>query len=233
MKNMLYKHMDVDVISFLQDLMKKNTQHYQSDFEIDKRSIKTAAYSNRKEDKTLLWLARPMGTYCHTEYETFIRDTSAHNSWRYYAEHSTDPIVACAVELTGFLDGVIRGNVYELDYRAHAAEIAQKAVQPLAVEKTFRDNFIDRVEMGRGSYGYYVGLVEKHGPIISSKTIPQNEDELLGVLREQKRLRDNMKAPRQQTEKKPLDEQIAGAESKTQQAAGQSGRTNQQEPDGR
>ena len=88
------KFENVDVLASLEAILKQNTGFYQSDFDIDKQIIAEKAASPSKEDKTLLWLSRPSGTYCFRERDVFISDTAPHNTWRYYKEQSRDPILA-------------------------------------------------------------------------------------------------------------------------------------------
>ena len=189
----LKKYLDVDVISLLEERMKRNTLHYQSDFEIDKEMIERFAKSGNKEDKTLLWMSRPNGTFCHRESEVFTTASSAHNTWRFFAEQMHDFILACAVELKGIQNGVVRGNVYDLDFKALSADIAAKSVESLEVEKTFEDGFVDRVPIERSSYGYYSGLVEEHGAVVDSLSIPCDAAQLSAVLSGQKQSRDRLK----------------------------------------
>lgn len=82
----LSKFDDVDVFASLSAILKQNTGFYQSDFDIDKSIITQAAASPHKEDKTLLWLCRPMGTHCFRERDVFLKDTAPHNTWRFYRE---------------------------------------------------------------------------------------------------------------------------------------------------
>ena len=110
---------NVDVLAALEQLMRQNTAFYRNDFEIDKEIIRQAAASDRAEDKTLLWMSRPSGTYCFRERDVFLQDTRQHNTWRFYGEQTRDRILAYAVELTGKVGGKIRGNLYELDYPQH------------------------------------------------------------------------------------------------------------------
>lgn len=193
MANNLKKYMDVDVIALLEERMKRNTLHYQSDFEIDKEMIQHLAQSTKKEDKTLLWMSRLSGTHCHRESEVFTSDSSAHNTWRFFAEQMNDSILPCAVELKGIQNGVVRGNVYDLDFKALSADIAAKSVNSLEVEKTFEDGFVDRVPIERSSYWYYCDLVAKHGAVVDSHSVPCDETQLSSVLAEQKQNRDRMK----------------------------------------
>lgn len=204
----LQKHMDVDVLAFLEAQMKRNTQHYQSDFQIDKAFILTCAKSQCSEDKTLLWLSRHSGTECVKESEAFIRDSASNRRWQFYTEHQDDSILAFTVELTGEKSGVIRGNIYELNPHVLAAEINSKAVQALEVEKTFEDGFIDRVSFERSCYGYYAGLINQHGPIVNSATIPVNKEALVSVLDEQKNIRSHSKMAITAQRKPSICEQI-------------------------
>lgn len=217
MAKAFYKYMDIDVIAFLEEKMKSNTKSYQSDFEIDKRMLQRLAQSRRKEDKALLWMSRPMGTHLQRESEAFIRNTHAHNTWRFYAEQTSDPIVAIAVELTGTKDGIIRGNLYELDYKAHAAEVASKSVEDLEVEKVFADGFVDCVPLARSSYGYWAQLVDEHGSIVDSLEHPKDKEQLALVLAQQKASRDKMKIAdiSKSKPKMSLADQIQAASSRT------------------
>lgn len=210
----LFKYMDVDVIAFLEKEMKSNTKHYQSDFEIDKQKIESCCKSAHQEDKTLLWMSRPNGTHCQREREAFIRDTYDHQTWRFYAEQTSDIIIAFAVELTGMKDGVIRGNVYELDYPEHAAMVGKRAIPPYEAIRSFEDGYIDRVPMVKSSYSYYAALVEKHGRIVDSRTISQSDEVLDITLSEQKAMRRKIRvADHERVPQKPaLADHIADAD---------------------
>lgn len=123
------KFENVDVLAALKQLMQQNTAFYRNDFEIDKEAIRQAAASDRAENKTLLWMSRPSGTYCFRERDVFLQDTRQHNTWRFYGEQTRDRILAYAVELTGNVGGKIWGNLYELDYPQHFRHVATEAVQ--------------------------------------------------------------------------------------------------------
>ena len=124
----LNKFEDVDVFASLEAIMKQNTGFYQSDFDIDRQIIAEKAASPNKEDKTLLWLSRPSGTYCFRERDVFIKDTAPNNTWRFYKEQTRDLILAYAVELTGVQGGKIKGNLYELDYEKHYERVKDNTV---------------------------------------------------------------------------------------------------------
>lgn len=57
--------------------MERNTKHYQSDFEIDAKSMRRIAQINRCEQTPLYWMSRPSGTWLLRERDLFIRESSA------------------------------------------------------------------------------------------------------------------------------------------------------------
>ena len=124
----LSKFENVDVFAHLEAIMRTNTGFFQSDFDIDKQIIAKAAAQTAAEDKTLLWLSRPSGTHCFRERDVFLKDTAAHNTWRFHKEQTRDRILAYAVELTGIEDGKIKGNIYELDYEKHYERVKGQAL---------------------------------------------------------------------------------------------------------
>lgn len=194
MAKSLKKYMNVDVVAFLEEKMRKNTENFQGDFEYDKKKFEKCVNSDKKEDKVLLWLSRPHGTQCVKEFDAFLRGTEGYHTWQYYAvQEAGSRYVAFAVELTGVQDGVIRGNLYELDYMKHA-EMARKEAQPaLEVLKTFEDGFVAQAALSRSSYGFWKGFVEEHGPIVDSIGLPTDAILHKMTLAEQKVARDKMR----------------------------------------
>lgn len=123
------KFENVDVLAALEQIMRQNTAFYQDDFEIDKDILRQAAASDKAEDKALLWMSRPSGTYCFRERDVFLQDTRQYNTWKFYGEQTRDHVLAYAVELTGKVGGKIRGNLYELDYQQHFRHVTADAVK--------------------------------------------------------------------------------------------------------
>ena len=111
------KFEDVDVIASLEAIMKQNTAFYQNDFDLDRNILQKAAASPTAEDRRLLWFSRPSGTSCFRERDVFLKGTRQHNTWRFYGEQTRDKVLAYAVELTGIVNGKIKGNLYELSRR--------------------------------------------------------------------------------------------------------------------
>ena len=77
---------EIDLLSFLSRVTEKNTKHYRSDFLYDSRKLQEAAQAAAPEERRFFWMSRPSGTWCVLEREVFIRGSSAHNIWTYYAD---------------------------------------------------------------------------------------------------------------------------------------------------
>ena len=107
----MQKFENMDVIAALEAIMHQNTAYYQSDFAYDIKMLREAARSDQPEDKLLLWLSRPSGTFCFRERDALLKDTQAYNTWKFCGEQTHDRILAYAVELTGTANGTLQGNL--------------------------------------------------------------------------------------------------------------------------
>ena len=174
---------NVDILAALEQLMRQNTAFYQSDFEIDKEIIGRAAASDKAEDKTLLWMSRPSGTHCFRESDVYLQGTRQHNTWKFYGEQTRDRVLAYAVELTGKVRGVIRGNLYELDYPQHFRHVAAEAVQA--------DNIILHYEKGDREQPaglYFDGRPDpKLGAFLRYEAKPNEPEHLRELLRQEQK----------------------------------------------
>ena len=183
------KFENVDVLASLEAILKQNTGFYQSDFDIDKQIIAEKAASPNKEDKTLLWLSRPSGTYCFRERDVFISDTAPHNTWRFYKEQTRDHILAYAVELTGVQDGKIKGNLYELDYENHYERVKDNTLAAGTVTLVYEHGTREQ-PADRRFDGYpdpQLGKFERF------EVQPKDPEALQFLLREEKESRDKLK----------------------------------------
>lgn len=52
------KFSNVDILSFMGNVVQKHIKHYQSDFEIDREMLTEAADRQEQQDKTFIWLCR-------------------------------------------------------------------------------------------------------------------------------------------------------------------------------
>ena len=184
----LSKFENVDVIASLEAIMKQNTAFYQSDFEIDKRILREAASRPAAEEKRLLWFSRPSGTCCFRERDVFLKDTRQHNTWRFYGEQTRDKILAYAVELTGKENGIIKGNLYELDYPQHFREVVEKSLPA--------DNYTLLYEHGervQPAGMYFDGNPDPQlGKFERFEAIPNDPDALKWLLQEEHRSREQL-----------------------------------------
>ncbi len=128
----MQKFMGIDLLENLEKIMNKNTRSYQSDFEVDKEILMDAAIKADTlplRERTYLWMSRPCGTWCLLERHVYLEPAHAHCIWEYYADATSQKILAYAVEVTGLQNKKVMGNLYELDYRKHA-EFVKKASIP-------------------------------------------------------------------------------------------------------
>ena len=184
----LSKFEDVDVFASLSAILKQNTGFYQSDFDIDKSIITQAAASPHKEDKTLLWLCRPMGTHCFRERDVFLKDTAPHNTWRFYREQTSDRILAYAIELTGTEHGKIKGNLYELNYARHYERVKDKELSADTVRLIYEHGTQD-IPAGQ----YFAGNPHTlYGKFERFEAIPNDPDALRFLLQEEKHSREQL-----------------------------------------
>lgn len=110
---------NVDILSFMAQVVEKHTKHYQSDLEIDKDILKGAAGKQEQQDKTYIWLCRTAGTWLLLERNVFLKDTREFNTFSFYAEQTSDLILAYVIEITSGAQGSVMGNIYVLDYPEH------------------------------------------------------------------------------------------------------------------
>lgn len=128
----MQKFMGIDLLENLEKIMNKNTRSYQSDFEVDKEILMDAAIKADTlplRERTYLWMSRPCGTWSLLERHVYLEPAHAHCIWEYYADATSQKILAYAVEVTGLQNKKVMGNLYELDYRKHA-EFVKKASIP-------------------------------------------------------------------------------------------------------
>ena len=182
------KFENVDVLAALEQFMCQNTAFYLDDFEIDKEMLRQAAVSDKAEDKTLLWMLRPSGTYCFRERDVFLQDTRQYNTWKFYGEQTRDRILAYAVELTGRERGKIRGNLYELDYAAHFRHVREQALPADIVTL-----FYERGERSQPTNRYLGGSPDpQYGAFLRFEVQPNAPEALRDLLQEERRSREQL-----------------------------------------
>jgi len=188
------KFENTDVLDALERIMERHTMHYKEDFDLDKQIISRLAESQEPEDRRLLWMSRPMGTHCFRERDAFLVDSYEHNTWKFFDEQTTDPILAYAVELTGFQDGRIMGTIHTLDYHAHAERLRALALPTKQATVWFADGSCFRVpyDMRRKEIDL---LQREHGALTGFRNEPEHEEELALILRRERVKRDYHSIP--------------------------------------
>ena len=186
----MQKFENVDILKSLKAIMQTHTQHFQSDFDIDRETLKQAAKSPNPEDKKQLWLCRPAGTWCLRERDTFIKGSREHNTFCFYAEQTRDKILAYAVELTGIEKGRVTGNLYELDYKKLYEHVKDVSV-PAGNTKLIYENGERTQEAEKRITG---DADPDLGKFLSFEEQPKNPAALQGVLRDEKHSRDHFRS---------------------------------------
>ncbi len=175
------KFSNVDILSFMAQVVEKHTKHYQSDFEIDKEILTEAADRQKQRDKTFIWLCRTSGTWLLLERNVFLKGTSENNTFTFYAEQTSDPILAYVIEITSGAQDSITGNVYVLDYMAHYDHVCTVSLKAETVviqyERGCRVRKADERIDGHPD-AEYGNLVSVHQP--------HSEDELKALLQKER-----------------------------------------------
>lgn len=171
------KFLDVDIIESLRAIMERNTEHYKTDFDFDVQLFRKRAASPDPEDKVLLWMSRESGTWCLREREVFLQDTRAFHTWRAYAGKAADRVLAFSVEISGIVDGVVRGHLYQLNYLEHIKHVKAVALPVEHVAVSYGDGHTAQFPMNN-LYAHAEALLEKHGKIEGAVYKVHNESEL-------------------------------------------------------
>lgn len=179
------KFENIDLVDALRRIMDIHTQNYKEDFELDAGLLHSLAGSQSPEDKHLLWMSRPNGTYLLPEREVYVEDSYENSVWEYYHEQTGDPILAYAVEITGTENGKVKGNLIELDYDAHVDRMQKLTVPVEKVAVTFEDDATFYLPF-RSYRRKAIPLEEKHGEIVSVNYLPENAKELDMILRRER-----------------------------------------------
>ena len=179
------KFENIDLVDALRRIMDIHTQNYKEDFELDAGLLHSLAGSQSPEDKHLLWMSRPNGTYLLPEREVYVEDSYENKVWEFYHEQTRDPILAYAVEIKGVEGDTVKGNLIELDYAAHVERMQKLTVPVETVAVTFKDDATFYLPF-RSYRREAIPLEEKHGEVVSVSYLPENAAELDMILRRER-----------------------------------------------
>ena len=105
------KFENIDLVDALRRIMDIHTQNYKEDFELDAKLLYDLASSSSAEDKHLLWMSRPNGTYLLPEREVYVEDSYENKVWEFYHDQTRDPILAYAVEISCLEGDTVNGSL--------------------------------------------------------------------------------------------------------------------------
>lgn len=179
------RFLNVDILDSLGQIMELHTQHYKDDFDMDKELIPKLAESGFSEDRRLLWMSRPCGTYTLREWEVYLEGSHANQVWRFYHEQTKDPVLAYALSIKGVQDGKILGNIYPLDYGEHVERLKLLTCPIAKVAVTFEDG-IDVTIPYQDRRRLINELMPEHGSPKSMFYLPENERELAMILKRER-----------------------------------------------
>ena len=150
------------------------------------KMLREAARSDQPEDKLLLWLSRPSGTFCFRERDVLLKDTQAYNTWKFCGEQTHDRILAYAVELTGAANGTVQGNLYELDYQQHFQHIRDAAL-PVGANRLIYESGMREI----GPKEHFDSRPDKYfGEFVRYEMQPRDPELLQAAIRQEQRSRE-------------------------------------------
>lgn len=172
------KFSNVDILQFMGQIVQKHMQCYQSDFEIDKEILKEAAGNKEQQDRTFIWLCRTHGTWLLNERDVFLKDTREYNTFNFYLEQTSEPVLVFAVEVTGACNGTVYGNLYAMDYEMLYRHVKTSALDAECVmvgyENGIRTRGINAAISGSPD--------EEYGEFQYLQFQPRSQEELAGLL---------------------------------------------------
>ena len=182
------KFENIDLVDALRRIMDIHTQNYKEDFELDAGLLHSLAASQSSEDKHLLWMSRPNGTYLLPEREVYVEDSYENKVWEFYHEQTRDPILAYAVEIKGVEGDTVRGNLIELDYAAHFRHVREQALPADTVTL-----FYERGERSQPTNRYLGGSPDaQYGAFLRFEVQPNDPEALRDLLQEERRSREQL-----------------------------------------
>lgn len=188
---------EIELIPFLERVMKRTTKHYQEDFNSDVVRLQRAA-KDSKDEHSFYWMARPCGTWLVAERDAFLKGSFGHAAWTHYAD-AAHSIRAYRVTVTGKNGNMPLGTVRKLNYSEQVKRVETHALPAVRVEIAFisgqqREVSVEQYENNREQ------LFWEYGPIRYARYCPKDEAELARVLAAEHCCQ---KRPRAKSAKKP------------------------------
>ncbi len=176
--NACFSH--VDVLKTLQKIMEHNTSYYWTDFDYDREMLLKAA-KDRNAHKQFFWMSRHGGTLCFPERSVYIEQTEQYNSWNYYGRCPSERAMAFWIELYGEKDGMVEGDIVEMDYQEHLDYLCANSLAPDRVDLLFQNpsdhQIIDYQEYKRD----WESIVRRYGTMERKTYLVENEWQLANI----------------------------------------------------
>lgn len=175
---------EIELLPFLKQVVDRTTTHYKDDFQIDIVTLGDAVYRRDWDQRTFLWMARPLGTNLVLERNAFLRETDGHKIWTHYADMS-EGIQAYRVVVNGGITSAPVGTVHKLNYPEQVKRVMANAIHSVRIELEYADGQVRGVpeEEYRKEREW---LFMEYGMPRLIRHCPQDEQELQNILAAEK-----------------------------------------------
>lgn len=177
----------VDIIDIMGRVLDVHTEHYRSDFDIDKKILWSASAKEERQDRTYVWMCRKSGTWLLRERDVYIRDTRENNTFRYYLEQTSEPVILLIVEVTGYTAHTVIGNLYTVDYRKYYDHVMKKILPVESIVLNYEGGS-KILEPGTAFDGYPDC---RYGKFLSFEYQPRTDKQLKEILWNERYRRDH------------------------------------------
>lgn len=177
----------VDVIDMMGCIVEAHTEHYKSDFSIDKKILWSASTKPEWKDRTYVWMCRKSGTWLLRERDVYIRDTRENNTLRFYLEQTSEPVIVLIVEVTGYTAHTVSGNLYTVDYKKYYDHVMKEILPVESIVLTYEGGS-KILEPGTAFDGYPDC---RYGKFLSFEYQPRTDKKLKEILWNERYRRDH------------------------------------------
>lgn len=181
------KFCNVDLLSFMEQVVQKHTKFYRSDFEIDKNMLWEAVKQQEPQNQTFLWLCRTAGTWLLPERNVLLKGTSENNTFNFYIEQEIGQILVFAVRVTNVIKGSLIGDAYALDYGEYYSHVCDVSICAETVLLQYEHG--SRIEKADFAVKCYAD--SEYGKLISVQYQPHSQKELKELLQKEQQKRES------------------------------------------
>lgn len=176
-----------DILDMMGRIVETHTEHFRSDFDIDKKILWSASTKPERKDRTYVWMCRKSGTWLLRERDVYIRDTRENNTFRYYLEQTSEPVILLIVEVTGYTAHTVIGNLYTADYKGYYDHVMKEMLPVESIVLTYEGGS-KILEPGTAFDGYPDC---RYGKFLSFEYQPRTDKKLKEILWNERYRRDH------------------------------------------